>query len=196
MFKFEHSFSSSYLTHSTYCQNCNLIPIDSEDLETPCTYKHKLYTLHEALEIVSKASFYEDKAVIVFSPATEDDQYIVTDSYCNYSLENLGELSDSNDPVGITTDQDWAGVLKEYEDFYCWQNIRHYLPDVYTKLESGELPGVIFSYQALSEPTPDVEDCPECSDPDLNLDWCQCDHVVGWSLFTENMTDQDVQYHL
>ena len=49
MFKFEHSFSSSYLTHTTYCQNCNLIPIDSEDLETPCTYKHKLYTLHEAL---------------------------------------------------------------------------------------------------------------------------------------------------
>ena len=196
MFKFEHSFSSSYLTHSTYCQNCNLIPIDSEDLETPCTYKHKLYTLHEALEIVSKASFYEDKAVIVFSPATENDQYIVTDSDCNYSLEDLGELSDSNDPVGITTDQDWAGFLAEYESFYSWQNIRYYLPDVYTKLESGELPGVIFSYQALSEPTPDVEDCPECSDPDLNLDWCQCDHVVGWSLFTENMTDQDVQYSL
>ena len=196
MFKFEHSFSSSYLTNSTYCQNCNLIPIDSEDLETPCTYKHKLYTLHEALEIVSKASFYEDKAVIVFSPATENDQYIVTDSDCNYSLEDLGELSDSNDPVGITTDQDWAGFLEEYESFYSWQNIRYYLPDVYTKLESGELPGVIFSYQALSEPKPDVKDCPECSDPDLNLDWCQCDHVVGWSLFTENMTDQDVQYHL
>lgn len=196
MFKFEHSFSSSYLTHTTYCQNCNLIPLDPEDLETPCTYKHKLYTLHEALEIVSKASFYEDKAVIVFSPATEADQYIVTDSDCNYSLENLGELSDSNDPVGITTDQDWAGFLEEYEDFYSWQNIRHYLPDVYTKLKSGELPGVIFSYQALSEPTPYVEDCPECSDPDLYLDWCQCDHVVGWSLFTENMTDQDVQSHL
>ena len=196
MFKFEHSFSSSYLTHTTYCQNCNLIPLDPEDLETPCTYKHKLYTLHEALEIVSKASFYEDKAVIVLSPATEADQYIVTDSDCNYSLEDLGELSDSNDPVGITTDQDWAGFLEEYEDFYSWQNIRHYLPDVYTRLKSGELPGVIFSYQALSEPTPYVEDCPECSDPDLYLDWCQCDHVVGWSLFTENMTDQDVQSHL
>ena len=196
MFKFEHSFSSSYLTHSTYCQNCNLIPLDPEDVETPCTYKHKLYTFYEALEIVSKASFYEDKAVIVFSPATENDQYIVTDSYCNYSLENLGELSDSNYPVGITTDQDWAGFLEEYESFNSWQNIRYYLPDVYTKLESGELPGVIFSYQALSEPKPDVKDCPECSDPDLNLDWCQCDHVVGWSLFTENMTDQDVQYHL
>ena len=196
MFKFEHSFSSSYLTHTTYCQNCNLIPLDPEDVETPCTYKHKLYTFYEALEIVSKASFYEDKAVIVFSPATENDQYIVTDSDCNYSLEDLGELSDSNDPVGITTDQDWAGFLKEYESFYSWQNIRYYLPDVYTKLKSGELPGIIFSYQALSEPTPYVEDCPECSDPDLNLDWCQCDHVVGWSLFTENMTDQDVQYHL
>ena len=196
MFKFEHSFSSSYLTHTTYCQNCNLIPLDPEDVETPCTYKHKLYTLPEALDIVSKSSFYEDKAVIVFSPATVNDQYIVTDAVYNYSLEDLGELSDSNDPVGITTDQDWAGFLEEYESFYSWQNIRYYLPDVYTKLESGELPGVIFSYQALSEPKPDVKDCPECSDPDLNLDWCQCDHVVGWSLFTENMTDQDVQYHL
>ena len=193
MFKFEHSFSSSYLTHSTYCQNCNLIPLDPE---TPCTYKHKLYTLHEALEIVSKASFYEDKAVIVFSPATEDDQYIVTDSDCNYSLEDLGELNEDNEPTGLTTDQDWAGFLEGYESFYSWQNIRYYLPDVYTKLKSGELPGVIFSYQALSEPTPYVEDCPECSDPDLNLDWCQCDHVVGWSLFTENMTDQDIQFSL
>lgn len=196
MFKFEHSFSSSYLTHSTYCQNCNLIPLDPEDLETPCTYKHKLYTLHEALEIVSKASFYEDKAVIVFSPATEDDQYIVTDSDCNYSLEDLGELNEDNEPTGLTTDQDWAGFLEESEYFYNWENIRHYLPDVYTNLKYGELPGVIFSYQALSEPTPYVEDCPECSDPDLNLIWCQCDHVVGWSLFTENMSDQDVQSHL
>ena len=196
MFKFEHSFSSSYLTHSTYCQNCNLIPLDPEDLETPCTYKHKLYTLHEALEIVSKASFYEDKAVIVFSPATEDDQYIVTDSGCNYSLEDLGELNEDNEPTGLTTDQDWAGFLEVYEDFDNWQNIRYYLPDVYTKLKSGELPGAIFSYQALEEPTPDVEDCPECSDPELNLDWCQCDHAVGWSLFTENMTDQDVQFNL
>ena len=194
MFKFEHSFSSSYLTHTTYCQNCNLIPIDSEDLETPCTYKHKLYTLHEALEIVSKSSFYEDKAVIVFSPATENDQYIVTDSVCNDSLENL--VSDSIYPVGITTDQDWAGFLEESEYFDNWQNIRQYLPDVYSNLLDGSISGAVFSYQPLDEPTPDVKDCPECSDPELNLDWCQCYHGVGWSLFTENMTDQDVQYHL
>ena len=196
MFKFEHSFSSSYLTHTTYCQNCNLIPLDPENVETPCTYKHKLYTLHEALDIVSKSSFYEDKAVIVFSPATENDQYIVTDSHYNYSLENLGKLNKYNDPTGITTDQDWAGFLKEYENFYSWQNIRHYLTYVYSNLSDGSISGAVFSYQPLSEPTPDVKDCPECSDPELNLDWCQCDHVVGWSLFTENMTDQDVQYHL